>query len=72
MGFINPRSLVRSQFPLFLLLICIFNEMNETKKNNKKEEKIVRIDIRKMPTRKAIGVPSIVMTVILSLLSLLE
>ena len=68
MGFINPRSLVRSQFPLFLLLICIFNEMNETKKDNKKEEKIVRIDIRKMPTRKAIGVPSIVMTVILSLL----
>ena len=42
--------------------------MNETKKDNKKEEKIVRIDIRKMPTRKAIGVPSIVMTVILTLL----
>jgi len=42
--------------------------MDDTKKDNKKEEKIVRIDIRKIPTRKTIGAPSIVMTVILSLL----
>ena len=37
-------------------------------KKQKQEEKVVRIDIRKMPNQRKIGTPSIVMTVILSLL----
>jgi cell division protease FtsH len=37
-------------------------------KNQKEEDKIVRIDIRKLPKQKKMGTPSIVMTVILSLL----
>ena len=44
--------------------------MNDIKKENEKknEEKIVKIDIRRMPTKKGIPMPSIVMTIVLSVL----
>lgn len=44
--------------------------MNNIKKEDKgnKDEKIVKIDIRKMPRKNSFGTPSIVMTIIFSLL----
>ncbi len=74
MGFINPRSLVRFQFPPFHVKFC-FLLMSSSKKDNKskKEEsqevKPIKIDIRRLPRkRRTVGVPSLVITLVLSLL----
>ena len=66
MGFINPRSLVRFQFPPHLRNKINSQNMDKTKKE--KEDKVVRVDIRKIPRRSRVGVPSLFLTIILTLL----
>jgi cell division protease FtsH len=65
MGFINPRSLVRFQFPPYLSINFIPEIMDNNSK--KKDEKIVKVDIRKLPKRKG-RIPSFLIVIIFSLI----
>ena len=72
MGFINPRSLVRFQFPPLHIKFCfLLMENKENDKSQKKEnypKEPIRVDIRRLPRRRGVKIPSLVIALILSLL----
>ena len=72
MGFINPRSLVRFQFPPLHIKFCfLLMENKENDKSQKKEnypKEPIRVDIRRLPRRRGVKISSLVIALILSLL----
>ena len=72
MGFINPRSLVRFQFPPLHIKFCfLLMENKENDKSQKKEnypKEPIRVDIRRLPRRRGVKIPSLVIALVLSLL----